>query len=148
MIDDLCTFNEPLSWRYSSMYRDGTVIVMTTVRDVHCGWGVGRAHITARAHQPLERFLQLFLHSRGSCGQEVRVSLRHKKWTWPRGEPQFCMAEHEEAAAGVLLGMNEGGDPLGTPGNNFEHDISPGPSPALSGGQAGSSTEIHRADRE
>ena len=58
------------------------------------------------------------------------------------------MAEHEEAAAGVLLGMNEGGDPLGTPGNNFEHDISPGPSPALSGGQEAPqrSTELTEKD--
>ena len=49
---------------------------------------------------------------------------------------------------GSLLGMNEGGDPLGTPGNNFEHDISPGPSPALSGGQEAPqrSTELTEKD--
>ena len=74
--------------------------------------------------------------------------LTAQKWTWPRGDPQFCMAEHEEAAAGVLLGMNEGGDPLCTPGNNFEHDISPGPSPALSGGQEAPQRSTDRADRE
>ena len=63
-------------------------------------------------------------------------------------EPHFCMAEHEEAAAGALLGMNEAPDPLGAPGNNLEHNMSLGQSAALSGGQGAPQRPTHRADRQ
>ena len=58
------------------------------------------------------------------------------------------MAEQEEAAAGTLLGMNEAPDPLGAPGNNFEHDMSLGQSPALSGGQGAPQRPTELTDKD